>query len=288
MAELPYVRGPIPCTTPWGACPPLRRSASPSPTTGAASGRAASAPWPFTRGAPSPPAATSLFSGRQRPHPPPRLQGLYPRRGRPLCHLSAVPSCQKQLKHGMCRNRACLAPEACPNLDADHTDYMMLLRKLRQLPKVKEGLHPFRHPVRFSDEGPQRRVLHRPDPAPHLRPAEGGPGALLAHTLDYMGKPISRSMKSSGRSTSSSTAATARTSTWSPTSSPPTPAAPWRMRSSWRSGSTGRDTCRSRCRTSIPPPAPCPPACGTPAWTPHHAAGLRPPHAPRQRPSSGH
>ena len=34
------------------------------------------------------------------------------------------PSCQKQLKSGMCRNRACLAPEPCPNLDADHTDYM--------------------------------------------------------------------------------------------------------------------------------------------------------------------
>lgn len=48
------------------------------------------------------------------------------------------PSCQKQLKHGMCKNRACLAPEACPNLDADHTDYMMLLRKLREIPKVKK------------------------------------------------------------------------------------------------------------------------------------------------------
>ena len=47
------------------------------------------------------------------------------------------PSCQKQLKSGMCRNRACLAPEPCPNLDADHTDYMLLLRKLREIPKVK-------------------------------------------------------------------------------------------------------------------------------------------------------
>ena len=47
------------------------------------------------------------------------------------------PSCQKQLKAGLCKNRACLAPQACPNLDADHTDYMMLLRKLREIPKVK-------------------------------------------------------------------------------------------------------------------------------------------------------
>ena len=31
------------------------------------------------------------------------------------------------------------------------------------------------------------------------------------------------------------------------------------------------------------PPAPCPPACGTPAWTPHHAAGLRPPARPHDK-----
>lgn len=58
------------------------------------------------------------------------------------------PSCQKQLKHGMCRNRACLAPEPCPNLNADHTDYMMLLRKLRQLPKVKKVF--IRSGIRFD------------------------------------------------------------------------------------------------------------------------------------------
>ncbi len=48
------------------------------------------------------------------------------------------PACQKQLKAGLCKNRACLAPEACPNLDADHTDYLQLLRKLRAIPGVKK------------------------------------------------------------------------------------------------------------------------------------------------------
>ena len=62
--------------------------------------------------------------------------------------LNERPSCQKQLKHGMCKNRACLAPEACPNLDADHTDYMMLLRKLRELPKVKKVF--IRSGIRFD------------------------------------------------------------------------------------------------------------------------------------------
>ena len=58
------------------------------------------------------------------------------------------PSCQKQLKSGMCRNRACLAPEPCPNLDADHTDYMMLLRRLRDIPKVKKVF--IRSGIRFD------------------------------------------------------------------------------------------------------------------------------------------
>lgn len=48
------------------------------------------------------------------------------------------PSCQKQLKYGTCMHRKCLYPKPCPNLDVDHSDYLELLRKLRQLPKVKK------------------------------------------------------------------------------------------------------------------------------------------------------
>ena len=47
-------------------------------------------------------------------------------------------SCQKQKKCGMCKNRSCLAPEPCPNLDADHSEYTRLLQELRQLPKIKK------------------------------------------------------------------------------------------------------------------------------------------------------
>ena len=48
------------------------------------------------------------------------------------------PSCQKQLKYGMCPDKRCLAPTPCPNLDADHSDYLALLRKLRAIPGVKK------------------------------------------------------------------------------------------------------------------------------------------------------
>ena len=48
------------------------------------------------------------------------------------------PACKKQLTHGACKNRQCLFPEPCPNMEIDHSDYVALLRKLRALPKVKK------------------------------------------------------------------------------------------------------------------------------------------------------
>ena len=48
------------------------------------------------------------------------------------------PSCAKQLKVGVCKDRQCLFPHPCPNLNADHADYIDLLRELRALPKVKK------------------------------------------------------------------------------------------------------------------------------------------------------
>jgi len=48
------------------------------------------------------------------------------------------PSCQKQLTCGVCKNRQCLFPSPCKNLNADHSDYLSLLRKLRALPGVKK------------------------------------------------------------------------------------------------------------------------------------------------------
>ncbi len=58
------------------------------------------------------------------------------------------PSCQKQLKAGVCQNRQCLYPSPCPNLDADHSDYLSLLRKLRGLPGVKKVF--IRSGIRFD------------------------------------------------------------------------------------------------------------------------------------------
>lgn len=48
------------------------------------------------------------------------------------------PSCDKQLKNGVCKNKQCLWPQPCKNLNTDHSDYLKLLRKLREIPKVKK------------------------------------------------------------------------------------------------------------------------------------------------------
>jgi len=48
------------------------------------------------------------------------------------------PACPKQEKQGLCRDRRCLFPQACPQLEADHSDYLELLRQLRRLPGVKK------------------------------------------------------------------------------------------------------------------------------------------------------
>lgn len=48
------------------------------------------------------------------------------------------PACEKQLKYGACRDRQCLFPSACKNMRIDHKDYVSLLRKLRDIPRVKK------------------------------------------------------------------------------------------------------------------------------------------------------
>ena len=48
------------------------------------------------------------------------------------------PSCEKQMKFGVCKNKQCLFPTPCKNMKVDHKDYLSLLRKLRELPGVKK------------------------------------------------------------------------------------------------------------------------------------------------------
>ena len=99
------------------------------------------------------------------------------------------PACKKQMKAGVCRNRACLAPTPCPNLDADHTDYLMLLRKVRQVPGVKKVF--IRSGIRFDflqkdTNGEFFAELVKYHVSGQLKVA---PEHCVNGVLDYMGKP---------------------------------------------------------------------------------------------------
>lgn len=48
------------------------------------------------------------------------------------------PSCEKQSQHGACPTRQCLWPKPCRQLRVDHSDYLSLLKKLRNLEGVKK------------------------------------------------------------------------------------------------------------------------------------------------------
>lgn len=48
------------------------------------------------------------------------------------------PACKKQLTHGVCKNRRCLWPNVCRNMDTNEDAYAELLRDLRQIPGMKK------------------------------------------------------------------------------------------------------------------------------------------------------
>ncbi len=58
------------------------------------------------------------------------------------------PACKKQLTDGVCTNRKCLAPKPCPNLEADHSEYIDLNERVEALPRVKRVF--IRSGIRFD------------------------------------------------------------------------------------------------------------------------------------------
>ena len=99
------------------------------------------------------------------------------------------PACQKQLTKGACQNRQCLFPTPCKNMVADHSDYLSLLRQLRQLPNVKKVF--IRSGIRFdylladkNDAFFKEMVKH------HISgQLKVAPEHIADPVLDLMGKP---------------------------------------------------------------------------------------------------
>ncbi len=99
------------------------------------------------------------------------------------------PSCEKQLKAGLCKGKKCLAPKPCPALVANHSDYLSLLREVRKLPKVKKVFirSGIRYDYMLKDKSEEFfKELVKYHVSGQLKVA---PEHCSATVLDKMGKP---------------------------------------------------------------------------------------------------
>ena len=118
----------------------------------------------------------------------PRFRGIISDVGGPSANFRR-PSCKKQLSKGLCAERKCLAPTPCPALEVDHSEYLRLLRRLRELPGVKRvfvrsGLR-YDYMMLEKDDRFMRELLQY-HVSGQLKVA---PEHSSAHVLDCMGKP---------------------------------------------------------------------------------------------------
>ena len=108
--------------------------------------------------------------------------------GGPTANFRA-PSCEKQLQKGLCKGRKCLAPKPCPNLTVDHSEYLGMLRKIRDIKGVKKVF--IRSGIRYDyliedkdDEFMRELIEHHVSGQLKVAPEHAS-----NKVLDYMGKP---------------------------------------------------------------------------------------------------
>lgn len=108
--------------------------------------------------------------------------------GGPTAEFRA-PACDKQLKYGACVHKRCLYPRPCSNLRVDHSDYLKLLKELRNLDGVKKVFvrSGFRFDYLMADRDRNfLRELCRYHVSGQLRVA---PEHISDNVLREMGKP---------------------------------------------------------------------------------------------------
>ena len=98
-------------------------------------------------------------------------------------------ACDKQLTHGVCKNRRCLWPSVCKNMVVDESGYASLLREMRHIPGIKKVF--VRSGIRFdytmadtSDEFLEELVRHHVSGQLRLAPEH-----VSDNVLAIMGKP---------------------------------------------------------------------------------------------------
>ncbi len=118
----------------------------------------------------------------------PRFKGYIHDVGGPTANFRK-PSCQVQLTKGVCRDRKCLAPKPCKALEADHGEYLNMLREIRAIKGIKKVF--IRSGIRFDYllEDPDERFFD--DLIEHHISGQlkVAPEHCANAVLDKMGKP---------------------------------------------------------------------------------------------------
>ncbi|MCH5314308.1 MAG: YgiQ family radical SAM protein [Eubacterium sp.] len=99
------------------------------------------------------------------------------------------PSCELQEDNGLCKGKKCLAPSPCKNLIADHSEYLDILRELREVKGVKKVFirSGIRYDYLLQDKDDEFfRELVKYHVSGQLKVA---PEHCSAAVLDKMGKP---------------------------------------------------------------------------------------------------
>ncbi len=102
------------------------------------------------------------------------------------------PACKKQLKFGACKDKQCLYPNPCKNMDVDHSEYLQLLRNVRSLPKIKKVFvrSGLRYDYIMADKDDKfLKELIEHHVSGQLKVA---PEHVSANVLKYMGKPAGK------------------------------------------------------------------------------------------------
>ncbi len=81
--------------------------------------------------------ASSIVEEAKKLTEKPDFKGYIHDVGGPTANFRA-PACKKQLKAGVCKDKDCLYPGVCPNMEVSHKDYLDVLRKVRGIDGVKK------------------------------------------------------------------------------------------------------------------------------------------------------
>ena len=118
----------------------------------------------------------------------PRFKGYIHDVGGPTANFR-LPSCTFQKEHGMCKNKKCLAPKPCRNLQVNHEEYIDILREMRAIKGIKKVF--IRSGIRsdYLMEDESKEFFHELVKYHVSGQLKVAPEHCSAAVLDKMGKP---------------------------------------------------------------------------------------------------